>query len=48
MVFPGEAPGEYVVQQYHAVYDGAKAVTETVTLRQEFDGIRCVFGDYIR
>ena len=35
---PGAPPGEYVVQQYHAVYDARQAVTETLTLMREADG----------
>lgn len=45
---PDEPPGKYVVRQYHAVYDGRQAVTETVTLRQETDGEWRVVGYFIR
>lgn len=45
---PGEPPGEYVVQQYHAVYDGRQAMTETVTLAREADGDWRVVGYFIR
>lgn len=45
---PGEGPGEYVVQQYHAVYDSVKVVTETLTLQREADGNWRVVGYYIR
>lgn len=45
---PGEPPGEYIVQQYHAVYDGRQAVTETVTLLREGDGEWRVVGYFIR
>jgi hypothetical protein len=45
---PGAPPGEYVVQQYHAVYDARKAVTETVTLVREADGQWRVVGYFIR
>lgn len=45
---PGEPPGEYVIQQYHAVYDARQAVTETVTLLREADGEWRVVGYFIR
>jgi hypothetical protein len=45
---PGAPPGEYVVQQYHAVYDARQAVTETLTLLREADGQWRVVGYYIR
>lgn len=45
---PGAPPGEYVVQQYHAVYDNRQAVTETVTLVREGDGRWRVVGYFIR
>ena len=45
---PGAPPGEYVVQQYHTVYDQRKAVTETVTLGREDDGRWRVVGYFIR
>jgi hypothetical protein len=45
---PGAPPGEYVVQQYHAVYDARQAVTETLTLLREADGEWRVVGYYIR
>ena len=45
---PGELPGEYVVQQYHAVYDGRQAVTETLTLLREANGDWRVVGYFIR
>jgi Protein of unknown function (DUF4019) len=45
---PGAPPGEYVVQQYHAVYDDRKAVVETVTLMREPDGRWRVVGYFIR
>lgn len=45
---PGEPPGEYVIQQYHAVYDARQAVTETVTLSREADGNWRVVGYFIR
>jgi len=44
---PGAPPGAYVVRQYHSVYDGVKAVVETLTLRHE-DGAWRVVGYYIR
>jgi hypothetical protein len=45
---PGSPPGEYVVQQYHSVYDTTQAVTETVTLVSEADGRWRVVGYFIR
>lgn len=45
---PGEPPGDYVVHQYHAVYDGRQAVTETVTLLREADDNWRVVGYFIR
>ncbi len=45
---PGAPPGEYAVQQYHAVFDGLHAVTETLTLVREADGRWRVVGYYIR
>jgi hypothetical protein len=45
---PGAPPGEYVVQQYHAVYDSRQAVTETLTLVREGDGQWRVVGYFIR
>ena len=45
---PGAPPGEYVVQQYHAVYDQRKAVTETVTLVREGGDQWRVVGYFIR
>ena len=45
---PGAPPGDYVVQQYHAIYDQRKAVTETVTLVREADGRWRVVGYFIR
>ena len=44
---PGAPPGDYVVQQYHSVYDARKAVVETLTLQREADGWRVV-GYFIR
>ena len=44
---PGADPGDYVVQQYHAVYDNRQAVTETLTL-QRGDAEWRVVGYYIR
>ena len=45
---PGAPPGEYVLQQYHAVYDARQAVTETLTLVREADGRWRVVGYFIR
>lgn len=45
---PGAPPGEYVVRQYHAVYDARQAVTETLTLTREADGTWRVIGYFIR
>jgi hypothetical protein len=45
---PGAPPGEYVVRQYHSVYDARQAVTETLTLVREADGKWRVVGYYIR
>lgn len=45
---PGAPPGRYVVQQYHAVYDGRNAVVETLTLRAEDDGVWRVVGYFVR
>lgn len=45
---PGAPAGEYVVRQYHAVYDARQAVTETLTLVREEDGEWRVVGYYIR
>jgi hypothetical protein len=45
---PGAPPGEYAVLQYHAVYDGRRAVTETVTLVREPDAQWHVVGYFIR
>ncbi len=44
---PGAPPGEYVVRQYHSVYDARRAVVETLTLQREADGWRVV-GYHIR
>ncbi len=44
---PSAPPGEYVVRQYHSVYDARKAVVETLTLRRE-DGEWRVVGYFIR
>jgi hypothetical protein len=45
---PGSAPGEYVVQQHHSIYDMTQAVTETITLVREADGRWRVVGYFIR
>ncbi len=45
---PGAPPGEYVVQQYHVVYDASHAATETLTLVREADGRWRVIGYFIR
>jgi hypothetical protein len=45
---PGAPPGEYAVQQYHAIFDRLHAVTETVTLVREQDGMWRVVGYFIR
>ena len=45
---PGAPPGEYVVMQYHSVYDARAAVVETLTLQREPDGIWRVVGYFIR
>jgi hypothetical protein len=45
---PGAPPGEYPVQQYHAVFDRLHAVTEAVTLVREGDGVWRVAGYFIR
>ena len=44
---PGAPPGEYLVQQYHSVYDARKAVVETLTLHREGADWRVV-GYFIR
>ena len=44
---PGAPAGEYVVQQYHSVYDARKAVVETLTLQQD-DGAWRMVGYFIR
>jgi hypothetical protein len=45
---PGSPPGEYVVQQYHSIFDTTQAVIETVTLVREADGRWRVVGYFIR
>jgi Protein of unknown function (DUF4019) len=45
---PGAPPGEYAVQQYHTVFEGLHAVTETLTLVREGDGRWRVVGYFIR
>jgi hypothetical protein len=45
---PGAPAGEYVVRQYHSIYDGRQAVTETLTLVREPDAQWRVVGYYIR
>jgi len=45
---PGAPAGEYVVQQYHSVYSGVKAVVETLTLQRAADGAWRVVGYFIR
>jgi hypothetical protein len=45
---PGAPPGEYAVQQYHAVYDSRRAAVETLTLVRETDGRWRVVGYFIR
>ena len=44
---PGAERGEYVVQQYHSIYD-SQAVTETLTLQVGDDREWRVVGYYIR
>jgi len=45
---PGAPEAEYVVRQYHSVYDRTHAVTETLTLQHEADGGWRVVGYFIR
>jgi hypothetical protein len=45
---PGSPPGDYVVQQYHSIYDTTHAITETLTLVREADGRWRVIGYFIR
>lgn len=45
---PGVPPGEYVVRQYHSIYNDVMAVVETLTLRREDDGTWRVVGYFIR
>jgi hypothetical protein len=45
---PGMLEGDFIVRQYHSVYDGTKAVTETLTLQLEADGVWRVVGYFIR
>jgi len=45
---PDAPPGEYVVLQYHSVYDARLAVVETLTLQQEAAGEWRVVGYHIR
>jgi hypothetical protein len=45
---PGAPPGEYVVRQYHSIYNEVMAVVETLTLRREEDGAWRVTGYFIR
>jgi Protein of unknown function (DUF4019) len=45
---PGVPGAEYVVRQYHSVYDRIRAVTETLTLQHEADGVWRVVGYFIR
>ena len=45
---PGAPPGGYAVLQYHAVYDGRRAVVETLTLHDGPDGAWRVVGYLIR
>ena len=45
---PGVPDAKYVVRQYHSVYDRIRAVTETLTLQLEGDGVWRVVGYFIR
>ena len=44
---PGSPPGDYVLLQYHSVFDQTKAVVETITLILEDDAWR-VIGHFVR
>jgi hypothetical protein len=48
MEIPGIPAGEYIVRQYHSVYDGTKAVVETLTSQREADGAWRVVCYFIR
>lgn len=45
---PGAPPGEYVVRQYHSIYNDVMAVVETLTLHREDDDTWRVVGYFIR
>ena len=45
---PGIPEGAYIVRQYHSVYDGSRAVVETLTMQREADGVWRVVGYFIR
>jgi len=45
---PAAPPGEYVVLQYHSVYDARQAVVETVTLQRQPTRAWHVVGYFIR
>ena len=45
---PAIPDGEYIVRQYHSVYDRSQAVVETLTLQRESDGVWRVVGYFIR
>ncbi|MDQ6829246.1 MAG: DUF4019 domain-containing protein [Gemmatimonadota bacterium] len=45
---PNAPPGEYDVIQFHSVFGGTSAVTETVTPMRDIDGQWRVSGYFIR
>ena len=45
---PAIPDGEYIVRQYHSVYDRSRAVVETLTMQRESDDVWRVVGYFIR